>query len=376
MAETSNSSAIPKSSSSTANRTPLAPTPTSPSAYDEILSRFDGLKKNTAEIEENARKFKDSINKNYSFLDQQVGKIKAQQKTLKEIKESLKAIKASPKEKEDLQQKLGDISEALQKLRVALTPRTGSLFVRLFLGKVNVKQYRDGERLRLKQEYQKFKRKTDPLFLAFVIALIFVRHRALEIMFQVWLLYYYLTLALRENILQVNGSNIKNWWIYHHYISIAVSFVILTWPPESEPYHHFLPQFLYFSLLQGLVQILQNRYQSDKLYKAIALGQADTMDVTGEGLLYMSSSPRSVTHFSPSISVLLPFLLFVQCFQIYNGYCLLEQLMLLPLHTIEWQVVACGILFVSLGVGNLYNTLVITWKKYKQPTTLDKTKTT
>lgn len=33
-----------------------------------------------------------------------------------------------------------------------------SLFVRLFLGKVNVKQYREGERVILKQEYQKFKR--------------------------------------------------------------------------------------------------------------------------------------------------------------------------------------------------------------------------
>lgn len=34
---------------------------------------------------------------------------------------------------------------------------------------------------------------------------------------QLWLLYYYLTLSLRENILLANGSDILHWWIYHHY---------------------------------------------------------------------------------------------------------------------------------------------------------------
>ena len=44
-------------------------------------------------------------------------------------------------------------------------------------------------------------RKTDPLFISFVIAQLYIVHsRALEILFQVWLLYYYTTLALRENV--------------------------------------------------------------------------------------------------------------------------------------------------------------------------------
>lgn len=112
---------------------------------------------------------------------------------------------------------------------------------------------------------------------------------------QAWLLYYYVTLALRENILNVNGSFIKPWWILHHYVSIgtssllspspplslrlththslspsaslfshlpsvsladalfctAMSLTILTWPDTSESYKLFLQQFLYFSLLQG-----------------------------------------------------------------------------------------------------------------------------
>jgi len=48
--------------------------------------------------------------------------------------------------------------------------------------------------------------------------------------FQVWLLYYYISLALREHILKVNGSLIKWWWIIHHYLSIGVSLLLLTWP--------------------------------------------------------------------------------------------------------------------------------------------------
>jgi len=118
---------------------------------------------------------------------------------------------------------------------------------------VNVKLYTDGERFRLKQEYQKFKKRTDPLFLLFVILQFFLPNfRPLEIAFQVWLLYYYVTLALRENILKVNGSNINYWWIFHHYLSICVTVAILTWSPESNTYQQFLTQFLYFSLTQGM----------------------------------------------------------------------------------------------------------------------------
>lgn len=29
---------------------------------------------------------------------------------------------------------------------------------------------------------------------------------------------------------QVNGSDIKNWWIYHHYVSILLTMVVIGWP--------------------------------------------------------------------------------------------------------------------------------------------------
>ena len=41
------------------------------------------------------------------------------------------------------------------------------------------------------------------------------------------LLYYYCSAVLRQHILMVNGSSIQPWWILHHYISIAISGVLL-----------------------------------------------------------------------------------------------------------------------------------------------------
>jgi len=34
-----------------------------------------------------------------------------------------------------------------------------------------------------------------------------------------WMAYFYLTMALRECVLLVNGSQIRSWWVQHHYWS-------------------------------------------------------------------------------------------------------------------------------------------------------------
>jgi len=238
---------------------------------------------------------------------------------------------------------------------------------------VNVKQYRDEERYLLKKEYQKFKRKTDPLFLLFVLiqlftinTLYFKIQKVVTLLFQAWLLYYYVTLALRENILKVNGSNINLWWIIHHYLSIGMTVTILTWNAESTTYLYFLPQFLYFSLLQALVQILQNKYQSDKLYKLIAMEKADKMQIVpGDTPLELGSLLLPFPSLTSSVSFLLPFLLSAQCFQIYNSVTLLKLAFSGTFEAVEWQVYACGILFFSLGVGNLSTTLFTVGQKYK-----------
>lgn len=145
----------------------------------------------------------------------------------------------------------------------------------------------------------------------------------------IWLLYYYISLSLRENILKVvrgsagaseplrwgcamcaiappqNGSNIRPWWIYHHYVSSVMSVIVLTWPagskcvvvkpvaplvapaprrgrvppPHRRSWESFLPQFTWYFLYQGLVQFFQARYQKARHYARRALGKADHMDI-------------------------------------------------------------------------------------------------
>src|SRR3989338_3077962 len=154
-------------------------------------------------------------------------------------------------------------SARLNELAGEMIPRTGSLFVRLMLGRGNVKHYSVQDRQQLKSEYEKFKSRTAWIFLGFVVLQLALFETdpssPLAILFQVWLLYYYTTLALREHILKVNGSRVKPWWIYHHYLSIVISGTSLLWNTPS--FAVFYPQFLLFSLYQSTLQILLNRYQ-------------------------------------------------------------------------------------------------------------------
>ncbi|EFA81211.1 transmembrane protein [Heterostelium album PN500] len=114
----------------------------------------------------------------------------------------------------------------------------------------------------------------------------------------------------------------------------------LLWP-FSESFAHFLPQMTYISGVQGLVQILTNRYQQGQLYKLTAMGKATIMDVTGENMI---SDPG----WTPNAFFLLPFLAFVQAFEVYNGVTFLVYAFNHE-GIVEWQVIACG-------VGNFYTT--------------------
>lgn len=70
-------------------------------------------------------------------------------------------------------------------------------------------------------------------------------HRVLDLVFVFLMVWYYCTLTIRESILKVNGSRIKGWWRAHHFISTALSGVLLTWP-ESVTYNLFRKQLMWF----------------------------------------------------------------------------------------------------------------------------------
>lgn len=99
----------------------------------------------------------------------------------------------------------------------------------LFLGEA-VLSLPPRRRVKYKHAYEEFKLRFTFVFMAVA---------SLQLLFpSVWFdtlsfflcLYYYSTVVLREHILVVNGSDIRAWWIAHHYVCVGVAGILLIWP--------------------------------------------------------------------------------------------------------------------------------------------------
>ncbi|WPT10900.1 Transmembrane protein 120-like protein [Picochlorum sp. SENEW3] len=128
-------------------------------------------------------------------------------------------------------------------------------------------------------------------------------------LFLCWLLFFYTATAMRESVLKVNGSRIRPWWIQHHYWSMATCVLMLSLPIDSPAVVRACRQFLWWAMLQGVVMILQNRYQRGRMYTRIALGKSSATDVIGGE----SSGSFGQLH------VLYPVLFWMQILQFYIG---------------------------------------------------------
>ena len=166
--------------------------------------------------------------------------------------------------------------------------------LRFLLGeKCMVLTLRDDSALALKEEYHVFRSKAAWFMALAPIFLLYGLHRADQSsslsfrplimsgiqMFLTWLCYCYIALALRENVLYVNGSNIRSWWIAHHYLSMLTCLLLLSLPVDSPAFTMFCGKLLRWSAFQGIVMLVQNRYQKRRMYTRIALGKNSAMDV-------------------------------------------------------------------------------------------------
>ncbi|KAL0730802.1 hypothetical protein Bca4012_026896 [Brassica carinata] len=194
-------------------------------------------------------------------------------------------------------------------------------FVRMFLGPVNVRASRKDIQLKVKEEYNSYRDKTALLFLFFPAALMILRSYywdgclpAFPVqLYEAWLLFLYAGLAMRENVLRANGSDIRPWWLYHHYCAMGMALVSLTWEIKGQP---------------NCVQ---------KQAKRMDVVWGETAGVDGQ------------------LWLLCPILFILQGFQAYVGLLLLRAA--LTGVVAEWQVMVCGILLVVMAVGNFINTV-------------------
>jgi hypothetical protein len=242
-------------------------------------------------------------------------------------------------------------------------PETRSFFSRMLLGRVNLKVWNSAERTRLRDEYNKFKLRTNVLFVLLPV-IVLVAHVKLRLVWadthwmsllhQLWLLYFYTSLALRENILLVNGSNVRPWWIFHHYIAAFGTVMLITWP-DSPTYSRFIPYWNIFLVYQGFVQMMQLWYQKRRDYTNRALGRTGRMDV---------SFSETLTEFPRELVVLVPFLYGSYVWQVWMGVQLLSVLVFemdplgkhWTLYREEVQVGVTGCVILILGVGNFVTT--------------------
>ncbi|KAM0855620.1 hypothetical protein ACQ4PT_049657 [Festuca glaucescens] len=253
----------------------------------------------------------------------------------------------SDKVEEDLDRAACLISDG--DIATILPSKAHGAFLKLLLGPVNLRARKEVQ-LKVKEEYNSYRDRTAVIFLGFPMILLFLRSwlwngcfPALPVqLYQAWLLFLYTTLALRENILRVNGSDIRPWWVCHHYCAMLMALVSLTWEIKGQPdcarKQRGVELFLCWAVMQGFAMMLQNRYQRQRLYTRIALGKAKRMDVVWERLLVLrvNSCCCVLSSFScRSLRVMLDFYFFGQLIEAsslsgrlwYVGSCSLQWLL-------------------------------------------------
>nr|XP_020454303.1 transmembrane protein 120A-like isoform X2 [Monopterus albus] len=342
-----------------------------PKGLGECLGEWEDLEKDYQQIQDTHRLYKQKLEEVTKLQDSFSAAIARQKKKLKELGASLEECKASHSTSKLSPEQLDAIAEIEESIKdrtdaffemEAFLPKKNGLYLSLVLGNVNVTLLNKQAKFAYKDEYEKFKLVLTVILLVFSFTCRFVlSYRALDALFNFLLVWYYCTLTIRESILISNGSRIKGWWVFHHYVSTFLSGVMLTWP-EGVLYQMFRNQFLTYCLYQSFVQFLQYYYQSGCLYRLRTLGERHNMDLTVEG--FQSWMWRGLTF-------LLPFLFFGQSWQLYNSITLFKMFQL-PECT-EWQVLMCGCSYMVLFLGNFFTTLRVVYQKYMN--NQDKTKT-
>uniref|UniRef100_A0A672H083 Transmembrane protein 120A-like n=1 Tax=Salarias fasciatus TaxID=181472 RepID=A0A672H083_SALFA len=309
----------------------------SPRGLTECLREWEDLEKDYQQIQDTHRLYRQKLEEVAKLQASCSGAIARQRKKLKELDSSLE-------ENPGLHQRE-------RKERVRFHP--SRLYLSLVLGNVNVTLLNKQSKFAYKDEYEKFKLVLTVILFVFSFTCRFLfSYRALDALFNFLLVWYYCTLTIRESILISNGSRIRGWWVFHHYVSTFLSGVMLTWP-EGALYQMFRNQFISYCLYQSFVQFLQYYYQSGCLYRLRALGERHNMDLTVEG--FQSWMWRGLTF-------LLPFLFFGQSWQLYNSITLFKMSQLPECK--EWQVAMCGCSYLVLFLGNFLTTLGVVYQKY------------
>jgi len=359
------------SSSQPANGGPVK-SPTPPDRIDEPPS-LDALFNDVKHLEHEADKYRElelSIAKHEDTCTREFARIdKELRSRLAELKRaergarrgSILSLKKSSSDKEQSPEQtrliaLGTtIRHRLSLLRGTL-PQPPGLLLGLSLGRPTPSHIRThAARIAYKTSYETFKLRATIFSSTFaLINLFFPSVRVLDTIFMFCLLYYYSTLTLREHVLSANGSNIRTWWLAHHILTAVMTGMLLIWPASSTSYHRFRPLFYSYAMYLGLVQYLQYKYQTARLYALRSLGQTNSMETIagGEGSTVIGGR---------EVEWLVPYLIGGWVWQ---GVCAFWGAKLWYEENWDggdrgpWQALGVGMIFLVLGVGNAWMTYI------------------
>ncbi|XP_019502403.1 PREDICTED: transmembrane protein 120A isoform X2 [Hipposideros armiger] len=230
---------------------------TPPGPLGDCLRDWEELQQDFQSIQETHRLYRLKLEELTKLQSNCTGSITRQKKQLQELTLGLKKCKPSlPVGAEEAAQELENQIKERQGLffdMESYLPKKNGLYLSLVLGNVNVTLLSKQAKFAYKDEYEKFK-----LYLTIILILIsftcrfLLNSRVTDAAFNFLLVWYYCTLTIRESILINNGSRIKGWWVFHHYVSTFLSGVMLTWP-DGLMYQKFRNQFLSFSMYQILM---------------------------------------------------------------------------------------------------------------------------
>uniref|UniRef100_A0A8D3B3H2 Transmembrane protein 120A n=1 Tax=Scophthalmus maximus TaxID=52904 RepID=A0A8D3B3H2_SCOMX len=325
----------------------------SPTGLRECFREWEDLEKDYQQIQDTHRLYKLKLEEVTKLQVSCSGAIARQRKKLKELTESLEHpedVASIAGIEDSVRDKAGAFSEM-----EAFLPKKNGLYLSLVLGNVNVTLLNKQSKFAYKDEYEKFKLVLTVILFLFSFTCRFLfSYRALDAMFNFLLVWYYCTLTIRESILISNGSRIKGWWVFHHYVSTFLSGVMLTWP-EGALYQMFRNQFLTYCMYQSKRTCPHFTQQRFDLHHEICTmcGHDSTRHFIVPG--FQSWMWRGLTF-------LLPFLFFGHFWQLYNGVTLFKMFQLPECK--EWQVAMCGCSYMTLFMGNFFTTLGVVYQKY------------
>lgn len=73
------------------------------------------------------------------------------------------------------------------------------------------------------------------------------------------MIYVYIAMASREGILLLNGSSIRSWWIWHHYLAAFTCIIFLMMPVDSPAVQRYVEGWLHWTVAQAVLMLAQNR---------------------------------------------------------------------------------------------------------------------